>query len=141
MMIAKKTGTWHSPHEHREQRRKHAKLEGWPETKAHTTVIGEQSDHTSSSQYPGAVVKLFEKAMARCPSISVDADIMQGQPCVFGTRIPVRSILRALEHHSSADAIKESYPHLTTQQIEDVLYFSQVILELPSGIDETAVVA
>lgn len=141
MMIAKRTGTWHSPHEHRESKRRHSKLEGWPEPKTHTATTDEQPDKGVASPYPEAIVKLFEKAIARCPSISVDENIMQGQPCVFGTRIPVRSVLRVLEHHVSADAVKESFPHLTTQQVEDVLYFSQVILELSSGINETAPVA
>jgi uncharacterized protein (DUF433 family) len=141
-MIPKKiTGIWHSPHEHRESWRRHAKLEGWPEARTHTPTIDEQPDKCIASPYPEAIVELFTKAVARCPSISIDDDIMQGQPCIFGTRIPVRSVLRVLEHHVSVDAVKESYPHLTTQQIEDVLYFSQIILELPSGIDETAPVA
>ena len=94
-----------------------------------------------SHEYPEALEKLFARAIERCPSISVDKDIMQGQPCIFGTRIPVRSVLRVLEHSASADAVKESFPHLTTQQVEDVLYFSQLILELPSGVDETAIIA
>src|SRR5260370_21536788 len=141
MMSAKEIGTWHSPHEHRESQRRRAKLEGWPVAKIHTAAIGEQSDKGIVSGYQEALVKLFGTAIARCPGISIDKDIMQVQPCVFGTRVPVRSVLRVLEHHVSVDTVKESYPHLTAQHVEDVLYFSQVILELPSGIDETATVA
>jgi uncharacterized protein (DUF433 family) len=142
MMIAKKTGPWQRPHEHHESRRRHAKLEGWPAPKVHTPLIGEQLDASAVVyEYPPTLEKLFARAIARCPSISVDKDIMQGQPCIFGTRIPVRSVLRVLEHNASADAVRESYPHLTTQQVEDVLYFSQLILELPSGVDETATIA
>jgi uncharacterized protein (DUF433 family) len=32
------------------------------------------------------------------------------------------------------------YPQLNSQQVKDALYFSQVILEIPSGIDEIAAV-
>lgn len=134
MMIAKKTGTWQRPHEHHESRRRHAKLEGWPEPRVHTATIGEQLDASVASEYSEAIVKLFEKAVARCPSISADKDIMQGQPCIAGTRIPIRSVLRAIEHYGSIDGVKECYPHLTADQAQDALFFSQVILELPLGI-------
>jgi uncharacterized protein (DUF433 family) len=138
MMIPRNRSTWQQgPHLHRGPRRLHAKLEGWPEPKAPMIVSERQGDRA----YPETMLKIFEKAMTRCPGISTDKDVMQGQPCVFGTRIPVRSVLRVLEQNVAADDVKKSYPHLTTQQIEDVLYFSQIILELPRGLDETAVVA
>ena len=79
--------------------------------------------------------------MLRRPSISMDVEIMQGQPCIFGTRIPVRSVLRALEQYGSVIGVKNCYPHLTTEQVGDALYFSQIVLELPSGIDETSPIA
>jgi len=139
MMIAKKTGTWHNPHEHRESRRRHAKLEGWPDLKIHSAAS--EPNRTYASEYSQATLKLFEQAMIRCPSISMDVEIMQGQPCIFGTRIPVRAVLRALEQYGSVDDVKNCYAHLTTEQVEDALYFSQIVLELPSGIDETSPVA
>jgi len=96
-------------------------------------------DH--ASEYAQSTIKIFEKAMIRCPSISMDVEIMQGQPCIFGTRIPVRSVLRALEQYGSVVEVKNCYPHLTTEQVGDALYFSQIVLELPSGIDETSPIA
>ena len=79
--------------------------------------------------------------MKRCPSsISIDSNVMDGQPCVAGTRIPVRSVLRAIEHYGSIEGAVECYPNLTTQQVQDALFFSQVILELSSGFDESSVV-
>jgi uncharacterized protein (DUF433 family) len=141
MKIAKQIGPWQSPHEHHESRRRHAKLAGWPDAKLHIAAAGEPQEKSDVCTYSDALLWAFEKATARCPGITVDKDIMQGQPCVLGTRIPVRSVLRVLENNASADAVKVSYPHLTTQQVEDVLYFSQILLELPSGIDETAPIA
>jgi uncharacterized protein (DUF433 family) len=137
MMIAKKTGTWHSPHEHRESRRRHAKLEGWPDLKIHSAAS--EPSKKCASEYPLSSIKIFEQAMIRCPSISMDIEIMQGQPCILGTRIPVRAVLRALEQYGSVVEVKNCYPHLTTEQVEDALWFSQLLLELPSGLDETAV--
>jgi uncharacterized protein (DUF433 family) len=138
-MIAKRVGKWQNLHVHRESRRRHAKLEGWPDLKIHSAVS--ESSKRFVSEYSEAAVKLFEQAMIRCPSISMDVEIMQGQPCIFGTRIPVRSVLRALEQYGSVVEVKNCYPHLTTEQVEDALYFSQIVLELPSGIDETSIIA
>lgn len=91
--------------------------------------------------YPIEILTVFEEAARRCPFISIDYDVMSGQPCIQGTRIPVRSVLRAIEHYGSIpDAIK-CYPYLTVQQVEDALYFSQLLLEPPSGLDETSPIA
>ncbi len=89
--------------------------------------------------YPATMAKLFQNALRQCSSISMDSDIMQGQPCITGTRIPVRAVLRALEHYGSITKVRECYPHLTSEQVEDALYFSQAVLELPNGIDETEI--
>src|SRR5271165_4214778 len=39
-----------------------------------------------------SVLEVLRAATVRCPTISVDASVMDGQPCVKGTRIPVRSV-------------------------------------------------
>jgi|ERR1017187_8188427 uncharacterized protein (DUF433 family) len=83
----------------------------------------------------------LREALKWCPAISVNANIMEGRPCLAGTRIPVRAILRVIEQYGSVDGALRCYPHLTAEQINDALYFSQVFLELPSGIDEAAPVA
>jgi uncharacterized protein (DUF433 family) len=141
MMTSKPFGKWQNSHVHRASGRRHAKLEGWPNSKIHCIAVGEQLRQKLISEYPDSTLGLLERAMRRCPSISMDVKIMQGQPCIVGTRIPVRSVLRALEQYGSVTEVRTCYPHLTVEQIEDALYFSQVILELPSGIDETSVVA
>jgi uncharacterized protein (DUF433 family) len=138
MMIAKQTGKWQNLHMHRESRRRHAKLEGWPDPKMHIATIAEEPDGNIGNEYSDAVVKLLERAAARCPNISIDVNVMQGQPCIFGTRIPVRSVLRVLEQYGSTEEVKRCYPHLSTEQVEDALYFTQIILELPSGLDTTS---
>jgi uncharacterized protein (DUF433 family) len=90
------------------------------------------------SRYPEAVLKSFEDALKRCPTISIHQDIMDGQPCISETRIPVRAVLRTLEQYGSIDAVRTCYPHLTKDQVEDALYFSQIVLELPGDLEDPA---
>lgn len=107
---------------------------------AHT----DDSDHLSdvvTATYAPEVLALFDAAMKRCPSISVDPEVMEGQPCIVGTRIPVRSVLRAVEQYGSLEEAVRCYPHLTVDLIKDALYFSQVVLEPSSGLDESTVTA
>lgn len=93
----------------------------------------------SCDAYPPAMLEAFKVAMKKSPSVSVNADIMDGQPCIAGTRIPVRAVLRVIEHYGSLDEAIRCYPHLTKDQVKDALYFSQALLELPNGIDETPI--
>jgi len=99
-------------------------------------------DGLCTAKYPEAIHALFQTALRCCPLVTMDDDIMDGQPCITGTRVPVKSVLRALEHYGSVEqVVKTCYPHLTREQVEDALYFCQVILEPTGGIDEPSAVA
>jgi uncharacterized protein (DUF433 family) len=93
---------------------------------------------TVCDEYAPEVLELFEKASKRCPSVSLDPQVMEGQPCIAGTRIPVRAVLRAVEQYGSVEGALRCYPHLTVDLIKDALYFSQVVLDPSRGIDESA---
>jgi uncharacterized protein (DUF433 family) len=80
---------------------------------------------------------VLESAQREIPTILMDASTMQGQPCIEGTRIPVRAVLRAIEHYVPLDNVLKCYPHLTVQQVKDALFFAQTVLELPSGDQST----
>ena len=137
-MIRKlKETPWQNRHVHRESRRMHLRFEGWGiYAKSHAAEFGELTSECPVSEYPDALLKRFEDAIARCPaSISIDTEVMEGQPCIAGTRIPVRSVLRAIEHYGSIEGAVECYPDLTPEQVQDALFFAQVILEIPRGID------
>ena len=138
-MIPKiKTGVWQTPHaHHHESRRRLGKLEGWGNpSHGHLPEAHEQTDELGVSPYPPSVQNLFETALRRCASsISIDVDVMAAQPCVAGTRIPVRSILRAIEHYGSVDEALRCYPDLTREQVQDALFFSQVLLEPPRVVN------
>lgn len=134
------SGSHSPPHTHRRRSR----LSAWPPrfrtyTAAEQDVFLFKDDCCSLPQYSPTLVSIFEHAIRRCPSISMDAKIMEGQPCISGTRIPVRSVLRALEQYGSIDGAVECYPHLNVQLVKDALYFSQIVLEPPNGIHKTEV--
>jgi uncharacterized protein (DUF433 family) len=91
--------------------------------------------------YSDELLDLFKRAAKASASISIDPDVMEGQPCISGTRIPVRAVLRAIEHYGSLDDVIMCYPHLTKDQVKDALYFAQVLLEPQSGLDEAPTAA
>jgi uncharacterized protein (DUF433 family) len=129
------------PHAHHaDSRRSLWKADVWGGV-ARTHYIREQDDETAtcddSDPYPPALLEVLEIATKKCPSVSLDVDIMDGQPCIAGTRIPVRAVLRVIEQYGSLDEAVRCYPHLTKDQVKDALYFSQLVLELPSGIEPT----
>jgi uncharacterized protein (DUF433 family) len=140
MIQRDETGIWKNPHPHHASKLNRRKQEGWGRRRqSHASEYGEQVEENPVSEYPMELIKRFADAMGRCPeSISMDADVMDGQPSISGTRIPVRSVLRAIEHYGSIEGAIACYPDLTAQQVQDALFFSQVILELPRG-DESSV--
>ena len=87
--------------------------------------------------YSKELLTVFERAAQEAPWVSIDPDILDGQPCIAGTRIPVHSVLRAIEHYGSLEAAVECYPHLTIPRVKDALYFAQVVLEPVDGIEST----
>ncbi len=129
---------WRGGHEHvhRQSRMMKKRCLEWPLRLR--DYVEAQQDARTVSEYPAALLTVFEATMKRCPSVSIDTDVMAGQPCIAETRIPVRSILRAIEHYGSIEGAVMCYPDLTAQQVQDALFFSQVILELPRG-DESSV--
>ncbi len=87
--------------------------------------------------YSDELLVLLERAARESPSVSLNPAILDGQPCIAGTRIPVHSVLRAIEHYGSLEAAVTCYPQLTIPQVKDALYFAQVVLEPADGINET----
>jgi uncharacterized protein (DUF433 family) len=139
MMTRKvKQTVWQNSHAHRYLKKDLKSLP--PFWQREGTICDEHLANDSTTVlYPAPVLKWFEDAIKRCPSVSISADIMEGQPCISGTRIPVRSVLRVIEQYGTVNDVKKCYPQLTIDQVEDALYFSQVILESPSGLDETEI--
>lgn len=53
--------------------------------------------------------------------VSIDANVMHGQPVVAGTRIPVTILLDNLEAGLSEDEIAAVWPTITTERIRGAL--------------------
>lgn len=56
--------------------------------------------------------------------ITVDAQQMDGVPCIRGLRIPVATIIGALAEGMSKQAILAAYPDLEPDDIREALYFA-----------------
>lgn len=58
------------------------------------------------------------------PHVVKQAGLVGGQPCVDGTRIPVRIIAAYHEAGSSVEEIRDVYPHLSASQVHDAISFA-----------------
>lgn len=136
--------TWRGGHFHHKDPISRRKMIWLPQIRKfrdreHCAVTGVGELAGTDGYYSASMLKLIQAAIRQCPSISIDANVMEGQPCIDGTRIPVRSVLRAIELYGSLEGATKCYPQLGIQHVKDAIYFSQVILELRHGSDEIAV--
>jgi len=83
--------------------------------------------------YSLPLAEVFQAASQVYPSVSVDAKVIAGAPCIRGTRIPVYMILDAIEHHGSLEGALESYPRLTIEQVKQSVGFAKLVVECPLG--------
>lgn len=56
--------------------------------------------------------------------ITIDPEIMGGQPCIRGLRIPVSLIVRLLAHSKTSEEILVDYPELEREDIEQALEYA-----------------
>ncbi len=56
--------------------------------------------------------------------ITIDPEVMSGQPCIRGLRIPVSLVLRLLAHGKTVIEILEDYPELEEEDIRQALGFA-----------------
>jgi len=56
--------------------------------------------------------------------ITIDPEVMSGQPCIRGLRIPVPLILRLLASGKTIFQILEDYPELEEEDIRQTLSFA-----------------
>lgn len=60
--------------------------------------------------------------------ISIDKDILGGQPVFKGTRVPIESLFDHLEHGVSLDDFIEDFPSVEMTQAIQVLEFANKFL-------------
>jgi len=61
--------------------------------------------------------------------ITSDPEIMNGQPCVRGTRLTVRRVLAIVGEAASRDLIRQDYPQLDDEAIRQALGYAAAVLE------------
>ena len=63
-------------------------------------------------------------ARERLNRITVDPEIMQGQPCIRGLRIPVRLILKLLASGKTNEQIIADYPEIELEDIRQCVAYA-----------------
>jgi uncharacterized protein (DUF433 family) len=58
----------------------------------------------------------FIMAMKTISVVKIDPDIMSGEPCFAGTRVPVQALLDYLKASDSLDKFLEDFPTVTRTQ-------------------------
>jgi uncharacterized protein (DUF433 family) len=61
--------------------------------------------------------------------ISIDPAVMNGQPCVRGTRLTVKRVLHILAENPDREEIRKDYPRLDEEDIRQVLRYAASRLE------------
>ncbi len=61
--------------------------------------------------------------------ISIDPAVMNGQPCVRGTRLTVKRVLHILAESPDREEIRRDYPRLHEEDIRQVLRYAAARLE------------
>ena len=70
--------------------------------------------------------------MKQSSVIKIDPEIMGGEPCFIGTRVPVRTLLDYIEGGDTLDAFLEQYP--TVSRIQAVALREQASESLLAAV-------
>jgi uncharacterized protein (DUF433 family) len=61
--------------------------------------------------------------------IMIDPAVVNGQPCIKGTRVTVKRVLLALAECPNREEIRKDYPQLQDQDIQQALEYAAASLE------------
>lgn len=70
--------------------------------------------------------------------VVVDPEIHHGEPCIVGTRIPVRMIVGSLADGLTAQEIVGEYPQLTADDVSAALAYAAEVLHQETLLPLTA---
>jgi len=56
--------------------------------------------------------------------ITIDPAVMNGQPCIKGTRLTVKRVLLALAQYPNRDELRKDYPQLQDGDIQQALEYA-----------------
>lgn len=62
--------------------------------------------------------------------IEINSEVMDGLPCIKGTRIPVYIILELVQEGHDFEAIIEQYPSLSRDKIKAAIHFATLVASL-----------
>ena len=71
------------------------------------------------------------------PRVAVDPDVQGGYPVVRGTRVPVDAVVGLWEEGFTVGEIRNEYPDLTAEDVEDALAYDLDARGEPSGLPST----
>jgi uncharacterized protein (DUF433 family) len=60
--------------------------------------------------------------------ITVDPNVLEGQPCIRGMRLTVRRVLQAIGQYPNRDDLRREYPELEEEDIRQALDFAGAAL-------------
>lgn len=60
--------------------------------------------------------------------VEIAPDLHHGDPCIRGTRIPVTVVVGSLADGMTVDEILDSYPQLTTEDVQASLAYASELL-------------
>jgi uncharacterized protein (DUF433 family) len=63
--------------------------------------------------------------------ISIDPAVMNGQPCIRGTRMTVSRVLYILAETNDREEIRRDYPRLDDEDIRQVLLYAAASVDDP----------
>jgi len=61
--------------------------------------------------------------------IQISPDVLNGQPCIRDTRIPVRRLVLALAHHGTLAEVRKDFPAVTDEDIRQALEYAAASIE------------
>lgn len=70
--------------------------------------------------------------------VVTDPEIHHGEPCIRGTRIPVRMLVGSLADGLTADQIVAEYPQITREDVFAALAYAAEVLHQESLLPLTA---
>lgn len=61
--------------------------------------------------------------------VEIRGDVHHGDPCIRGTRVPVRTIIGSLADGMSVEEIQDAYPQLSPEDISAALAYAAEVLK------------
>ena len=65
--------------------------------------------------------------MTQYDRISIDPDIMNGQPCIKGTRLTVKRVLLILAQYPDRGDVAREYPQLKDEDVMQALEYAAAL--------------